>query len=103
MVAQGPQDQDPADTEERRRVVSQAKSDVITGNRTIYGTISSALIGHGYFEQHRSTNKKCFLSYIENLKARIKPECLQQRLIMVLDNHSAHKGWEVCDLLDTFC
>ena len=22
---------------------------------------------------------------------------------MVLDNHSAHKGWEVCDLLETFC
>ena len=70
---------------------------------TVYGTISTAIIDHGYFEIHRSTNKKCFFNYLTNLKARIKPECQQKKLIMVLDNHSAHKGWEVCDLLESFC
>ena len=45
----------------------------------------------------------CFSSYLTTLMTRIKPECKQSKLIMVLDNHTAHKGPNVMAKLATFC
>ena len=70
---------------------------------TVFGTISNALIDNGYFEIHTSTNSECFMTYMRNLKAKIKPECEHKRLVMCLDNHKAHKGFYQLELLNTFC
>ena len=60
---------------------------------TVFGTISDALEDNGYFEIHESTNSEAFLSYMTNLKDKIRPECAGKRLVMCLDNHKAHKGY----------
>jgi transposase len=40
---------------------------------------------------------------MEKLMGRIRPECRQKRLVMVLDNLAAHKGRPSLDAMEEFC
>ena len=59
---------------------------------TLYGSISNCLKGNGYFEIHNSTKGPYFIEYMTNIQNQIKPEYRNKRLILVTDNHKAHKG-----------
>ena len=72
-------------------------------NFTVMGILSEALPDCGYFEVVPKTNKICFLEFMRNLRARILPEFRSKKFILVLDNHSAHKGPDRRELLHTFC
>ena len=43
------------------------------------------------------------MSFMRNIQAHIKPEWRDKRLILVADNHGAHKGPAKMEVLDQFC
>ena len=59
---------------------------------TVYGAIGDCLKDHAYFEIHDSTNMHDITEYMKNLKKQLKPQKKGVRPVLVLDNHSAHKG-----------
>ena len=63
-------------------------------NFTLYGAISDCLRDSAYFEVHDSTNGVDFLAFMGNMRAQIRPELFDKRLVLVLDNHRGHKGEE---------
>ena len=67
------------------------------------GCISNALRNQGYFEVVDTTNGTNFISYLQNLKNEVKPECKDKRLVLVMDNHSAHKGVRQIEIMNSFC
>ena len=40
---------------------------------------------------------------MRNIRAKILPELLNKRLILVLDNHRGHKGSDQVELMEQFC
>ena len=52
---------------------------------------------------HNSTNGIAVMNFMENIQAKIKPEYRQKKLIMVIDNHSSHKGPKKVELMSEFC
>lgn len=70
---------------------------------TLFGAISHCLKNEAYFEVHKSTKGTCFMSFMKNLQNHILPEYKDKRLIMCIDNHSAHKGPAKIEKLEEFC
>ena len=70
---------------------------------TMYGSISNCLEGNGYFEVYNSTKGVHFIKYMENIVSQIKPRYRNKRLILVADNHPAHKGKEKLETCEKFC
>jgi hypothetical protein len=54
---------------------------------TIIGCMGDAILNGGHFEIHRSTNTECFMSFLRALKTKLRPECGDKQIVMVLDNH----------------
>ena len=69
---------------------------------TVYGAIGDCLQDHAYFEIHDSTNMYDTTEYMKNLKKQLKPQKKGVRPVLVLDNHSAHKGDRI-ELMEQFC
>ena len=60
---------------------------------TVYGGVGTCLrYRNSYFEIGKSTNRLEFKVFIDNLGKQIKAEFRHPRPILVIDNHSAHKG-----------
>ena len=70
---------------------------------TLFGAISNCLEGNGYFEVHRTTNSLNFIEFMTNIQSEIKPAYRNKRLILVADNHGAHKGPSKMAVLEQFC
>ena len=67
---------------------------------TLFGAISPCLKGNAYFEVHNSTKGVYFMDFMKNIQAQIKPQFSDKRLILVADNHRAHKGDNKKAILD---
>ena len=70
---------------------------------TLYGAVSPCLKGNAYFEIHKSTKGEFYMSYMKNLKEQILPEYKHKRLILVIDNHTAHGGPAKLEITNQFC
>ena len=70
---------------------------------TLFGAISHCLQNKGYFEVHHSTNGDSVINFMTNIQAHILPEYRHKRLILCIDNHSAHKGPTKIEVMEQFC
>ena len=70
---------------------------------TLFGAISPCIKGNAYFEVHNSTKGTCFMHFMTNLQKEILPGYKNKKLILVADNHGAHKGPAKMELLEKFC
>ena len=67
------------------------------------GAISHCLKNNGYFEVHKSTKGTCVIEFMTNIQRHILPEYRGRQLILVADNHSAHKGPTKIEVMNQFC
>ena len=70
---------------------------------TLYGAISPCLKDNGYFEVHNSTKGPYYIEFMRNIQHQILPSFKNKRLILVADNHGAHKGATKMAICNQFC
>jgi len=70
---------------------------------TVYGAVGECIRGNCFYSEiHDSTNQEDFTGFIRNLAAQLVPAPNGVKPVIVLDNHSAHKGAGRVELLEQF-
>ena len=70
---------------------------------TVYGAVGECIQDKCfYYEIHDSTNMDDFKQFIQNLAAHLVPQLGGVKPVLVLDNHSAHRGADRRELMEQF-
>ena len=73
---------------------------------SLYGCIGSCITDGAYFEVHDSSNKEDFMAFMRNLEGKLiqsdLPLTRRKLPVLVLDNHSAHKGEDRLRIMKQF-
>ena len=70
---------------------------------SVYGAVGECIRGNCFYsEVHDSTNAADFTGFIRNLATQLVPAPNGVKPVIVLDNHSAHKGPDRVELMEQF-